>query len=100
MVGIEHIQELVDWSLDNLRKDGLGPALDSGEIIVIAGDGRQGFPENGMQDICFPFDKPHHGILVKLLTMPSMWELQHPLSQQRSLNSSLDPAECSYLLET
>jgi len=48
VVGIDHIQELVDWSKDNLRRDGLGPALDNGEITMIAGDGRQGFLEIGM----------------------------------------------------
>ena len=47
VVGIDHIEELVDWSKDNLRKDGLGDALDTGEITVIAGDGRLGFPEAG-----------------------------------------------------
>jgi hypothetical protein len=31
-----------------LRRDGWGPPLDSGEITVIAGDGRQGFPEHGV----------------------------------------------------
>jgi protein-L-isoaspartate(D-aspartate) O-methyltransferase len=48
VVGIEHIKELVDWSKENLRRDGLGHALDSGEIVMIAGDGRQGFPADGM----------------------------------------------------
>ena len=42
VVGIDHIAELVDWSAENLKKDGLGPALESGQIEMIAGDGRQG----------------------------------------------------------
>ncbi len=40
--GIEHIPELVDWSLDNLRKDGLDAAVDQGKIKIVAGDGRKG----------------------------------------------------------
>ena len=42
VVGIEHIPELVDWSKTNLQRDGLGAALESGHIKVVAGDGRQG----------------------------------------------------------
>ena len=55
VVGIEHVQELVDASLVSLRKDGLGPALDDGSIAVICGDGRKGSPEHG------PFDAIHVG---------------------------------------
>lgn len=42
VIGIEHVSELVEWSVGNLRKDGLGSALDAGRIKVIAGDGRKG----------------------------------------------------------
>lgn len=42
VVGIEHISELVEWSVDNLEKDGLGPALKAKQIEMIAGDGRKG----------------------------------------------------------
>jgi protein-L-isoaspartate(D-aspartate) O-methyltransferase len=42
VVGIDHIAELVDWSVGNLKKDGLGPALESGQIEMITGDGRKG----------------------------------------------------------
>lgn len=42
MVGIEHINELVDWSIGNLKKDGLEEALSTKQIEVFAGDGRQG----------------------------------------------------------
>lgn len=51
VVGIDHIKELVEWSRDNLRRDGLGPALESGEITLITGDGREGFPEDGMPEV-------------------------------------------------
>lgn len=42
VIGIEHIPELVEWSVKNLRRDGLGKALDEGSIKVITGDGRKG----------------------------------------------------------
>ncbi|OBZ67959.1 putative protein-L-isoaspartate O-methyltransferase [Grifola frondosa] len=43
VVGIEHIPQLVEWSVGNLRKDGLGTAVDEGRIEMVAGDGRQGY---------------------------------------------------------
>jgi hypothetical protein len=42
VVGIEHIPELVDFSVDNLKEDGLGPALDDGRLVIVTGDGRKG----------------------------------------------------------
>lgn len=42
VVGIEHIPELVDFSVENLKKDGLGDALNDGRIKIVAGDGRKG----------------------------------------------------------
>jgi len=44
VVGIDHMAELVNWSVENLKGDGLGPALGSGQIVMIAGDGREGKP--------------------------------------------------------
>ena len=48
VVGIDHIPELVDWSVENLKKDGLGKALDSKGIEMIAGDGRLGYAAGGV----------------------------------------------------
>jgi protein-L-isoaspartate(D-aspartate) O-methyltransferase len=42
VVGIDHVHELVDWSVENLRSDGLGPDIDAKRIEMITGDGRQG----------------------------------------------------------
>ena len=42
VVGIEHIPELVEWSVQNLHKDGLGGALESKRIEMAVGDGRKG----------------------------------------------------------
>ncbi|KAH6908370.1 Pcmt1-prov protein [Coprinopsis sp. MPI-PUGE-AT-0042] len=55
VVGIDHIPELVDWSVENLRKDGLGEVLESKEIEVVAGDGREGHSPGG------PYDAIHVG---------------------------------------
>ena len=42
VVGIDHIPELVQFSVENLKKDGLGKALEDKQIEMIVGDGRQG----------------------------------------------------------
>lgn len=42
VIGIDHIPELVKFSVENLRKDSLESALDDGRIVIIEGDGRQG----------------------------------------------------------
>lgn len=47
VVGIDHISELVDWSIANLKGDGLGEALEKKQIEMIAGDGRKGYPSGG-----------------------------------------------------
>ncbi|KAJ2916534.1 hypothetical protein MD484_g3884, partial [Candolleomyces efflorescens] len=59
VVGIDHIPELVDWSVGNLKKDGLGKALESKEIEIIAGDGRQGYAAGGTV-ICRLYDVVAH----------------------------------------
>ncbi|KAJ3478040.1 hypothetical protein NLI96_g10047 [Meripilus lineatus] len=55
VIGVEHIPELVAFSEDNLRRDGLGRALEKGEIEVRVADGRLGYP-NGA-----PYDAIHVG---------------------------------------
>jgi protein-L-isoaspartate(D-aspartate) O-methyltransferase len=47
VVGIDHVPELVEWSVDNLKTDGLGEALAKKEIEMVTGDGRKGFPSSG-----------------------------------------------------
>lgn len=56
VVGIEHIQELVELSKHNSRKSQTGrDYLDNGQIMLVAGDGRKGFPEQA------PYDAIHVG---------------------------------------
>ena len=40
VVGIEHIEELTEWSKENLRKDGI--EVGEGGVEIIHGDGRLG----------------------------------------------------------
>ncbi|KAF8591319.1 PCMT-domain-containing protein, partial [Ramaria rubella] len=44
--GIDHIPELVEWSVTNLKRDNLSFALGK-EIEVVVGDGRQGYSLEG-----------------------------------------------------
>ena len=54
MVGIDHIPQLVDGSIANLKEDGLGRALETGELVILSGDGRLGYAQEGVCAIC-PF---------------------------------------------
>ncbi|OJA20250.1 hypothetical protein AZE42_02688 [Rhizopogon vesiculosus] len=72
VVGIDHIPELVDWSKGNLRKDGLGSALDKGEIIMVAGDGRQGYSDLA------PYDAIHVGAAAPKLPHQLVDQLKSP----------------------
>jgi len=72
VVGIDHIPELVDFSVDNLKKDGLGPALESGEIEMIAGDGRQGYASGG------PYTAIHVGAAAPFIPSALIEQLARP----------------------
>jgi len=54
VVGIEHIPELVDLSIKNVRKHH-GDLLDSGRLTLVAGDGRLGYTSEA------PYDCIHVG---------------------------------------
>ncbi|KFD49992.1 hypothetical protein M514_09085 [Trichuris suis] len=53
-VGIEHIPELVEWSKENVRK-GNPDLLESGRVLLVVGDGRNGYPSEA------PYDAIHVG---------------------------------------
>lgn len=55
VVGVDHMQALVDRANANLEKDGLAPALASGQILNVCADGRKGYPQLA------PFDAIHVG---------------------------------------
>jgi len=62
VVGIDHIQQLVDWSVENLKADGLQANTPDASIEMICGDGRQGYAPGA------PFNAIHAGAAA--LTMP------------------------------
>lgn len=48
VIGIEHLPELSAMSTKNLLKDSENKKLiDSGELLIVTGDGRKGYPEEG-----------------------------------------------------
>ena len=59
-MGIDHIDELVNWAKDNVRKDN-APLLDSGRIKLVVGDGRKGFPADA------PYNAIHVGAAAPTL---------------------------------
>lgn len=47
-MGVEHIQQLCDLSINNLKKDpGHAKMLEDGTIRIVKGDGRLGYPGDG-----------------------------------------------------
>jgi len=55
ITGIEHIPQLTEWSISNLKRDGLGDAVEKRQIEMVTGDGRLGYPPNA------PYDAIHVG---------------------------------------
>ncbi|KAF3908067.1 hypothetical protein ABW21_db0204375 [Orbilia brochopaga] len=73
VVGIEHIQELVDLSISNLRKDPLHASwLDDGTITIIRGDGRRGYPSKA------PYNAIHVGAAAKEVHTDLVEQLARP----------------------
>ena len=58
VVGVEHIQELIDFSINNVRKN-RGDLLDNKKIIFVNSDGRLGYKEFG------PYKAIHVGAAVE-----------------------------------
>ncbi|KAF9788314.1 protein-L-isoaspartate O-methyltransferase [Thelephora terrestris] len=72
VVGIDHISELVDWSVENLKKDGLGPALESSQIEMVVGDGRKGHVAAG------PYNCIHVGAAAPTIPQELIDQLAQP----------------------
>jgi len=72
VVGIEHIPELVEFSVENLKKDRLGKALEGEEIEMVIGDGRQGYPDGG------PYNAIHVGAAAPILPPALVDQLASP----------------------
>ncbi|PIN23074.1 Protein-L-isoaspartate(D-aspartate) O-methyltransferase [Handroanthus impetiginosus] len=54
-VGVEHIPELGEFSIKNIKKSAAAPLLEGGSLLIHVGDGRQGWPEFA------PYDAIHVG---------------------------------------
>lgn len=54
VVGIEHIPELVEQSKQNIKR-GNADLLESGQVVLVTGDGRQGYENEA------PYDAIHVG---------------------------------------
>ncbi len=61
VVGIDHVPELVEWSKDNLIKDGKERLMSSGRLSMVVGDGRQGYAKGA------PYDAIHVGAAARKL---------------------------------
>ncbi|KAI0346660.1 protein-L-isoaspartate O-methyltransferase [Trametopsis cervina] len=72
VVAIEHIPELVDWAVDNLKKDGLGNALSDRRLIMMAGDGRKGYVQEA------PYDAIHVGAAAPTMPQALVDQLASP----------------------
>lgn len=72
VVGIEHISELVDWSVENLKKDGLENAVKDRSIVMVSGDGRKGYPKLA------PYDAIHVGAAAPHLPQELVDQLASP----------------------
>ena len=72
VVGIDHIKQLVDWSVHNLKKDQLAAPLDQGEIRAIHGDGRKGW-----KDLA-PYDAIHVGAAAPTMPQELIDQLNKP----------------------
>ncbi|KJA23077.1 hypothetical protein HYPSUDRAFT_138065 [Hypholoma sublateritium FD-334 SS-4] len=72
VVGVDHIKELVDASKLNLQKDGLGKAMDDGNVVMITGDGRKGWAEAA------PYDAIHVGAAAPTVPQALIDQLASP----------------------
>lgn len=72
IVGVEHMQELVSASVENLKCDGLERELKNGRIVAIQGDGRKGCPEYA------PYSAIHVGAAAPCIPEALVQQLASP----------------------
>ncbi|KAJ3687504.1 hypothetical protein LUZ61_016668 [Rhynchospora tenuis] len=70
VVGVEHIPELVSFSIDNIKKSVAAPLLNGGSLSIHAADGRQGWPELA------PYDAIHVGAAAPEIPQPLLDQLK------------------------
>jgi len=73
VIGIDHIPELVDWSLENLKQDPrIRRAVEDSQVEIHVGDGRLGYPNDG------PYDAIHVGAASPTIPEPLISQLARP----------------------
>ncbi|PWN91433.1 protein-L-isoaspartate O-methyltransferase [Acaromyces ingoldii] len=72
VVGIDHIEGLVDMAKRNLQKDQLGPHQHRGGIQAVLGDGRKGFVARA------PYDAIHVGAAAPFMPQDLIDQLAKP----------------------
>ncbi|CBQ73234.1 probable l-isoaspartyl protein carboxyl methyltransferase [Sporisorium reilianum SRZ2] len=72
VIGIDHIQPLVDQANANLTADGLAAELENGRIVNLCGDGRTGVEGEA------PFDAIHVGAAAPGIPQPLLDQLKAP----------------------
>ncbi|KAJ7290938.1 protein-L-isoaspartate O-methyltransferase [Mycena rebaudengoi] len=76
VIGIEHVTELVDWSLQNLKRDERTRlALENKQIEVFAGDGRLG---KHYTHLLGPYDAIHVGAAAPTIPESLIAQLARP----------------------
>lgn len=68
VIGVDHVKELVDWSRDNVQRDGLTEP----QVKLVCADGRKGWPEGA------PFDAIHVGAAAPELAEELVKQLKAP----------------------
>ncbi|KAK7330572.1 hypothetical protein VNO77_24767 [Canavalia gladiata] len=69
-IGVEHIPELVSFSIESIQKSAAAEPLKNGSLSVHVGDGRQGWPEFA------PYDAIHVGAVASEIPQPFIDQLK------------------------
>lgn len=65
-----HVEALVDQSVANLKKDGQGNLLETGQLVMVVGDGRKGYAAEA------PYDAIHVGAAAPTLPQDLVEQLK------------------------
>lgn len=73
VIGVDHIPQITNFSLGNLRKSPVHSGmLDDGTIKIVTADGRKGYPEEG------PYDAIHVGAAAAEMHQTLVDQLKSP----------------------
>jgi len=83
VIGIDHIPQLIDFSLQNIRKN-FSEYIDNGQIELYTWDGRKGFPHKAPYDIIYigaALVKPPKKMIEQLKIGGVIFMTQSPLQR-------------------